>query len=221
MKLSILFGAGATVLAASLSAHAGNALDSTLKCENVKDRNGNPAYTVYISSRGKSRDAFVAIQPKTGALINLPNDKARLTNSWMDLNEEKVFVINPSNNKAIMWIEVKQKTKPSPAAAAVQAKVDAAVKAGGDAEKTQDDAIAQAVIAGQPPVEAAGGSPNALDYQGKIEFKNLGQNEDMEAKDKAVECSCGIVKKDAQGELNYSTWAAKSDGCTPNIPGGA
>ena len=100
-----------TMLAFGQLALAGDALDSVIKCHDVQNRLGQASYTVFISSQGKTRDAVVIIiDTASGKSMNLPNETIRTTNSWMDLNEEKILMMKNENQslRPVLWIKVKQ-----------------------------------------------------------------------------------------------------------------
>lgn len=186
MKTLFLYGALLLTLgyisAHSRSAHAGDALDSILKCEGVTDKQGHPSFTVYIRSEGKTRDAYVDIfQLSDKAWMKLPSGAVEVTNSWMDLNQAKILMMRTKKNEVdpVLWIHVEQAPKVNP------------------------------------------GSADTVIYKGEIEFKKLAKDLfGFEAKDKNVICDCGSVAKNSTGELQYETWTALADGCTPNTPNG-
>ena len=184
-------------LGVSHVASAGDALDSVVKCDNVKGgtkKNGvdGNLFTVYVRSEGPTRDAkvdFVTQLAKTGSAkagetVRFPSNTAKLVNSWMDLNEEKAWFMatladgtlelekddqgNPAG-RVVLYLKLKQAPSTDPAVSGVV-------------------------------------------YMGDVESK---KESGVKAYDKGVICTCGTgAARDAQGNMDYSTW--KQATCTPN-----
>jgi hypothetical protein len=182
---------------------AGDALDSMLKCENVKggkkpktkdkaDAKGGPdgsTYTVYLRSENNTRDGKVDIINTTagqdGGILSLPSSTVALVNSWIDLNEFKaLFLVSQADGSIV-------------------------IDKDGDANEVLSVKIKQT-----KPQANANAAPNAaaeLVYQGKIEAK---KDSGVKIFDEAVVCHCGKIDGQVSGAPNYSNW--KPIPCTPN-----
>lgn len=185
--MNIIVGTFAMLLGLSFTAHAGDALDSVIKCESVKGgKKKGPdgsLFTVYLHSENNTRDLKIDVIKTAGkngkpvsqpATLRFPSTEVKLVNSWADLNEVKawfmLFKNGETDGEVIVYVKLKQKAL----------------------DKTN--------------------ASSEMVYKGEIESKS---DADAKIYDKEASCLCGTVdKRDQSGNLDYSAW--KKTACTPN-----
>lgn len=176
------------------AAIAGDALDSVVKCANVKGGTKTEAnagrYSVYLRSEGNIRSGKVDIVTEVapgsgarGAILRYPIPTVKLVNSWINLNQFKAWFMeygadgklvtdkdNVNDGKIVLYVKVEQK----------------ALENGG---------------------ASSGDQLPEMIYKGSIEAK---KSSGLQIFDEDVSCRCGTLNKGG----DYSTW--KQTTCTPN-----